>query len=172
MRARFVFFDGEELEAETDGIVLDRPVILAMPVDQTANNELVEVSVASLKMIRAPAAANFEANARAELAAGRLRKVVVHFRDGKTLRCYRSELFRREVYGTTHFLLHAKDSHVEQVSIPHTATKAIFLVRQFDGREPVPEAGPRNQPALAIVGDDEGGPVKETTASPAEMFAD
>jgi hypothetical protein len=56
---------------------------MATPLDPDSNNQLVEVPVAALKMVTVPAPPALEASAREEMAAGRLRKVVVRFRDGE-----------------------------------------------------------------------------------------
>lgn len=128
------FFDDETLEGEVRKLDFDEPDFL-IEVDDLGgleNNETAWVPLSAVKWVELPA----EETAPSVVPP---RKVAIRFLDGEVLRGHQAGQLARHRYG---LLLHLQpaeangDPHpARRLGIPFSAIKALFYVREFDGRQ-------------------------------------
>ncbi|GAC1654655.1 MAG: hypothetical protein NVS9B1_06180 [Candidatus Dormibacteraceae bacterium] len=124
------FFDDETLDGEARDLDLDEPDFLLEIDDPSGleNSETAWIPLSAVKMVELP------------LEEGDLephgRKVAIRFLDGEVLRGHSAGEIKRHRYG---LLLHL---HPEvpgpaprKLAVPFSAIKALFYIREFDGRE-------------------------------------
>ncbi len=128
------FFDDEIMEGTARELNFDEPDFL-VDVDDAGgidNNEMAWVPLSAVKWVELPLGEIHEPETPT-------RKVAIRFLDGEVLRGHVDGLLQRHRYG---LVLHlhpeapAGDSAVRKLGIPVSAIKALFYVREFDGREP------------------------------------
>lgn len=140
-RVNVRFFDDETLEGEVRELDFDQPDFV-LEVDDTSgleNNELAWVPLSAVKWVALPGP---EPNGTEH----QLRKVAIRFLDGEVLRGHMDGKVERHRYGIV-INLHPEEGsstgrtngngsgHTSRrLAIPFNAIKAVFYVRQFDGR--------------------------------------
>jgi hypothetical protein len=138
-RVNVRFFDDETLEGEVRELDFDQPDFL-LEVDDTnglENNERAWVPLSAVKWVAMPIASTNGSVLQ-------LRKVAVRFVDGEVMRGHMDGRVERHRYALV-LTLHPEESSeagkateevesVRRLAIPFNAIKAIFYVRQFDGR--------------------------------------
>jgi hypothetical protein len=140
-RVNVRFFDDELLEGEVRELDFDQPDFL-LEVDDTnglENNERAWVPLSAVKWVAMPTAA---ANGSGSVL--QLRKVAVRFIDGEVMRGHMDGHVERHRYALV-LTLHPEEpaspadaaeeiEPARRLAIPFNAIKAIFYVRNFDGR--------------------------------------
>ncbi|MDP9325266.1 MAG: hypothetical protein M3O87_01850 [Candidatus Dormibacteraeota bacterium] len=124
------FMDGEILEGESEAVNLEK-MGFPMSIPQ-GNSQIAWVSLASIKYVLFPDSihAHGEVDPREQVDI----KVVLHFGDGEVMRTYKDDAFQQEGEG---FNLRIWDPHLGgllRVIVSLHALKAIFFVREWDGR--------------------------------------
>ncbi|TAM60373.1 MAG: hypothetical protein EPN50_07585 [Chloroflexota bacterium] len=138
VRVSVRFFDDETVEGEARQLDFDQPDFL-IDIDDLGgleNNEMAWVPLSAVKWVQLPAAA--------EVAEGATRKVAIRFLDGEVLRGHLDGQLARHRYGlilNLHPEVADEEAEVRRLGIPFSAIKAVFYVREFDGREPDQAAG-------------------------------
>ena len=125
------FFDDEIMEGEARELDFDEPDFL-VDVDDAAgieNNEMAWIPLNAVKWVELPA--------EATSGGGNHRRVAIRFFDGEVVRGHATDDVRRHRQG---FVLNVypendPDGLPRRLGIPFTAIKAVFYVRQFDGRQ-------------------------------------
>ncbi|HXA41827.1 MAG TPA: hypothetical protein VNV65_02825 [Candidatus Solibacter sp.] len=125
---RLTFLDGEVLAAETELIDFSQPVVRARAADDS-NNEELTIPLSSLKYIVMSGPED-----EIEVGGGDLGKVVIHFTDGEALRAYAARDTLGGLYGVIYSLIEPQRKQQRRIGVPYTAVKAIFKVRQREGR--------------------------------------
>jgi uncharacterized protein DUF6982 len=135
------FFDDETLEGEARDLDLDEPDFLLEIHDPSGfeNSEMAWVPLSAVKNIELPIVSEeLEPHGR---------KVAIRFLDGEVLRGFAGGEVKRHRYALAlHF--HPENGAVRRLAVPFTAIKALFYVRDFDGR-PAEEKGLPSEAYLA-----------------------
>jgi len=124
------FFDDETLVGEAAELNLDEPDFILEIHDPSGleNSEVAWIPLSAVKVVEYPADGGHEAHSK---------KVAIRFLDGEVLRGHVGGEIRRHRYGITLYL-HPENSSdgtgVQRIAIPFSAIKALFYVREFDGR--------------------------------------
>lgn len=139
------FFDDEVMEGAASQLDFDEPDFL-VDVDDAAgieNNERAWVPLSAVKWVEMPVGELPEPGVPK-------RKVAIRFLDGEVLRGHVDGQLERHRYGLV-LRLHPEaggdEPGVRRLGIPFSAIKALFYVREFDGR-PV-DGGPASEAYLA-----------------------
>lgn len=138
------FFDDEKLEGVPQDLDFDEPDFL-ISVDDLGgleNNEMAWVPLSSVKWVELPIAGEVQPETPT-------RKVAIRFLDGEVLRGHVDGQLSRHRYGIV-LHLHPEETHngsngkgkVRRLGIPFTAVKALFYLREFDGRQPEEHGAP------------------------------
>ncbi len=133
-RIKVRFFDDETMEGTARDLDFDEPDFLVDVDDPSglSNNEMAWVPMSAVKWIELPAGESREPETPT-------RKVAIRFLDGEVLRGHIDGALQRRRYG---IVLHlhpeegAPEGKVRVLGIPFSAIKALFYVREFDGRGP------------------------------------
>ncbi len=125
---RLTFLDGEVLAAETELIDFSQPVLRARTID-ASNNEELTIPLSSLKYIVMSGPED-----EIEVGGGDLGKVVIHFSDGEALRAYAARDTLGGPHGVIYNLIEPARKAQRRIGVPYTAVKAIFKVKQWEGR--------------------------------------
>ena len=124
------FFDDETLEGEAAELDLDEPDFLLQIHDPSGleNSEVAWIPLSAVKVVEYPADGGHEPHSK---------KVAIRFLDGEVLRGHLGGEVRRHRFGISLYL-HPEDpvhgTVVQQIAVPFSAIKALFYVREFDGR--------------------------------------
>jgi len=133
---RLTFLDGEVLAAETELIDFSEPVVRARAIDDS-NNEELTIPLSSVKYIVMSGPQD-----EIEVGGGDLGKVVIHFTDKEVLRAYAGRDTLGGLYGVIYSLIEPQRKRQRRIGVPYTAVKAIFKVKQWEGRgKSKPRAG-------------------------------
>ena len=127
---RVRFFDDETLEGTAPNMSFDEPDFLLQVDDPSGldNNEMAWVPLSAIKWVDLP---------DAPAAAPGRRKVAIRFLDGEVLRGFVEGELERHRYGlVTSLAPETGDAPSRRLGVPFSAIKAIFYVREFDGRPP------------------------------------
>lgn len=136
------FFDDENLEGHARELDFDEPDFLLEVHDPSGldNNEMAWVPLTAVKWIELPPSAAHQPETPA-------RKVAIRFLDGEVLRGHVDGALERHRYG---IILHLHAENLEKagsgngarrLGIPFSAVKALFYLREFDGRQPEDQGG-------------------------------
>ena len=132
-RVRVRFFDDETMDGHARDLDFDEPDFL-VDVDDLGgleNNEMAWVPMSAVKWVELPASE--------ELGESPARKIAIRFLDGEVLRGHVDGQLKRHRYGvvvTLHPEKPGESTTARRLGIPFTAVKALFYVREFDGRHP------------------------------------
>lgn len=146
-RVNVRFFDDETLEGEVGELDFDQPDFV-LDVDDTSgleNNEKAWVPLSAVKWVAlAPRGPNGSD--------GQPRKVAIRFIDGEVMRAHMEGDVERHRYGIVVNLrpespvatpgAAGHDPAHSRLAIPFSAIKALFYVRNFDGREEEDQGAP------------------------------
>lgn len=133
------FFDDETLEGEAQDLDFNEPDFL-IEVDDSAgieNNEMAWVPLTAVKWVELPLAASAQPETPT-------RKVAIRFLDGEVLRGHVDGALERHRYGIV-LHLHPEEAGKggpRRLGIPFSAIKALFYLREFDGRHPDDHGAP------------------------------
>jgi hypothetical protein len=125
---RLTFLDGEVLAAETQLIDFSQPVLRAIAIN-ASNNEELTIPLSSVKYIVMSGPED-----EIEVGGDDLGKVVIHFSDGEALRAYAARETLGGLYGVIYNLIEPQRKEQRRIGVPYTAVKAIFKVKQWEGR--------------------------------------
>ncbi|HEX6548115.1 MAG TPA: hypothetical protein VF134_05175 [Candidatus Dormibacteraeota bacterium] len=128
------FFDDETMEGMARDLDFDEPDFLLECDDLGGieNNEMAWVPLSAVKWIELPVSEPLEPETPT-------RRVAIRFLDGEVLRGHIDGQLRRHRYGVVlhlHPELPGNGNGVRKLGIPFSAVKALFYVRDFDGRHP------------------------------------
>jgi hypothetical protein len=140
---RVRFFDDETLEGEAADLNLDEPDFLLHIHDPSGleNSEIAWIPLSAVKKIELP-------TEEAGSSEPRGRKVAIRFLDGEVLRGYQGGEIKRHRYGLALQFLPEDGVPPKRLVVPFSAIKALFYVREFDGR-PAEEKGLPSEAYLA-----------------------
>lgn len=128
------FFDDENLRGLARALDFDEPDFLVEVDDPSGldNNEMAWVPLTAVKWVELPPSETHQPETPA-------RKVAIRFLDGEVLRGHVDGALERHRYGII-LHLHAENleagSQARRLGIPFSAVKALFYLREFDGRQP------------------------------------
>ena len=135
------FFDDETLDGEAQELDFNEPDFL-LEVDDSAgidNNEMAWIPLSAVKWVSLPLAEAHQPETPT-------RKVAIRFLDGEVLRGHVDGALERHRYG---ILLHLHPEEpgqngtgLRRLGIPFSAVKALFYLREFDGRHPEDKGAP------------------------------
>jgi hypothetical protein len=126
---RLTFLDGEVVPVDTELIDFGQPVIKAFSIQKGSNNEELTVPLSSVKyIVMEPGEGEGDADA------GELGKVVIHFTDHEVLRVYAGRDTLGGPYGVIYTLIEPGRRSRRRIGVPFTAVKAIFKVKDWEGR--------------------------------------
>jgi len=128
------FFDDETLVGEAAELDLDEPDFILEIHDPSGleNSEVAWIPLSAVKVVEYPADGGHEAHSK---------KVAIRFLDGEVLRGHLGGEVRRHRFGISLYLHPEKSAAngggggVQRIAVPFSAIKALFYVREFDGRE-------------------------------------
>jgi len=126
------FTDGEAMEGSSAALTLSKMGFPVVP--DSGNNELVWVSLSSIKyvvILSGHLETSIDGDPRAELD---LPKVVVRFHDGDTIRTYRDDGWGQDGEGFNIRIWEPSLQAVVPVLVSPHAIKGIFFVREWDSR--------------------------------------
>jgi hypothetical protein len=128
------FFDDETLEGKAQDLDFDEPdfIVEVDDVSGIENNEMAWVPLSAVKWVELP----LGDDGVPETAT---RKVAIRFLDGEVLRGHIDGALERHRYGII-MHLHPEEkkngARMRKLGIPFSAVKALFYLREFDGRHP------------------------------------
>src|SRR5579859_4183206 len=136
------FLDDESLEGTARNLSFDEPdFLLDVGATGTDNNEAAWIPLTAVKMVEYPGEAP-------DLGTG-TRKVAIRFLDGEVLRGYLGSALDRHRHGMVlAFDPEDPGQPSRRLGIPFSSIKALFYLREFDGR-PVEEKGMPSEAYLA-----------------------
>jgi hypothetical protein len=125
---RVRFFDDETLEGRAQDLDLDEPDFILEIDDPSGmeNSEVAWIPLSAVKMVELPIEKELEARGR---------KVAIRFLDGEVLRGHAAGEIKRHRYGLALHLHPETTGAPRRLAVPFSAIKALFYVREFDGRE-------------------------------------
>jgi hypothetical protein len=124
------FFDDETLVGEAAELDFDEPDFILEIHDPSGleNSKVAWIPLSAVKVVEYPADGGHEAHSK---------KVAIRFLDGEVLRGHVGGEVRRHRFGISLYL-HPENSSdgagVQRIAVPFSAIKALFYVREFDGR--------------------------------------
>ena len=122
------FFDDETLEGNAQDLDLDEPDFI-LEIDDPGgleNSEIAWIPLSAVKMVELPLVdQDVEAPGR---------KVAIRFLDGEVLRGHTAGEIKRHRYGLSFNLRPEVSGPPRRLAVPFSAIKALFYVREFDGR--------------------------------------
>ncbi len=142
MKVTVRFFDDERLDGQTPKVDFDEPDFL-LTVDgppELENNETAWVPLSAVKWVELPLAGTAPPKSPT-------RRVAIRFLDGEVLRGDVDGASRHR-YGVVLLLHPERQGPDRRLGIPFSAIKALFYVREFDGR-PAEERGTDSDAYLA-----------------------
>lgn len=125
---RVRFFDDETLEGTAQDLDLDEPDFILEIHDPSGleNSEVAWIPLSAVKMVELPIDKEMD---------GKGRKVAIRFLDGEVLRGHAAGEIKRHRYGLALYLQPETTGAPRRLAVPFSAIKALFYVREFDGRE-------------------------------------
>jgi len=125
---RVRFFDDETLEGTAQDLDLDEPDFILEIHDPSGleNSEVAWIPLSAVKMVELPIDKETD---------GKGRKVAIRFLDGEVLRGHAAGEIKRHRYGLALHLHPETTGAPRRLAVPFSAIKALFYVREFDGRE-------------------------------------
>ncbi len=126
---------------DSELIDFGQPVIKARSMQPGSNNEELTVPLSSVKYIVMAAP-----DGEPEADVVELGKVVIHFSDHEVLRAYTGRETLGGTYGVIYDLIEPGRHMHRRIGVPYSAVKAIFKVKDWDGRG---KASPRRAKAKA-----------------------
>jgi hypothetical protein len=125
---RVRFFDDETLEGTAQDLDLDEPDFILEIHDPSGleNSEVAWIPLSAVKMVELPIDKEMD---------GKGRKVAIRFLDGEVLRGHAAGEIKRHRYGLALHLHPETTGAPRRLAVPFSAIKALFYVREFDGRE-------------------------------------
>ena len=131
MKVSVRFFDDETIEGIAHELTFDEPdfQLEVQGAEGLENNEMAWIPLNAVKWVELPP--------EATSGGGNHRRVAIRFFDGEVVRGHATDDVRRHRQG---FVLNVypendPDGLPRRLGIPFTAIKAVFYVRQFDGRQ-------------------------------------
>jgi Family of unknown function (DUF6982) len=126
------FFDDEIMEGAARDLDFDEPDFIVDVEDLAGleNNEMAWVPLSAVKWVEMPIGEVPEPETPT-------RKVAIRFLDGEVLRGHIDGALQRHRYGVVLHLHPENEAEkvVRKLGIPFSAVKALFYVREFDGRQ-------------------------------------
>ncbi len=135
------FFDDETLEGEAQGFDLDEPDFILQIDDPSGfeNSEVAWIPLSAVKLLELPTGddkkdghTDGKEDGKHEVKKGR--KFAIRFLDGEVLRGHAAGEIKRHRYGLALHLHPELDGPNRHLAVPFSAIKALFYVREFDGR--------------------------------------
>jgi hypothetical protein len=125
---RVRFFDDETLEGTAQDLDLNEPDFILEIDDPSGleNSEVAWIPLSAVKMIELPIDKKLEAKGR---------KVAIRFLDGEVLRAHLAGEIKRHRYGLAMHLHPETAGAPRRLAVPFSAIKALFYIREFDGRD-------------------------------------
>jgi hypothetical protein len=124
------FFDDETLEGRPQDIDFDEADFLLHVEDPSGldNNELAWIPLSAVKWVEFPQSGDGASESPT-------RKVAIRFLDGEVLRGHIDGGLQRHRYGIV-LNFHPEDTNspMRRLGVPFSAVKALFYLREFDGR--------------------------------------
>ena len=131
MRVSVRFFDDETMEGTAHDLDFEQPdfQLEVEGAEGLENNEMAWIPLNAVKWVEFPSEPPAER--------GPTRKVAIRFFDGEVVRGHAGADVSRHRHGFS-LLLYPEEGPAEprRLGIPYSAIKAVFYVRQFDGRAP------------------------------------
>ena len=134
MKIHVRFFDDETLEGKAQDLDFDEPdfIVEVDEVPGVENNEMAWVPLSAVKWVELPLA-------EGGVPETPTRKVAIRFLDGEVVRGHIDGALERHRYGII-MHLHPEEKNnghrMRRLGIPFSAVKALFYLREFDGRSP------------------------------------
>ena len=140
------FFDDETLEGEAQGLDLDEPDFILQIDDPSGfeNSEVAWIPLSAVKMLEMPREEGEPQEEKQEHKTGaknedkqgheKGRKFAIRFLDGEVLRGHAAGEIKRHRYGLALHLQPELEGPTRHLAVPFSAIKALFYVREFDGR--------------------------------------
>ena len=125
---RVRFFDDETLEGTAQDLDLDEPDFILEIDDPSGleNSEVAWIPLSAVKMIELdPIQREIEPKGR---------KVAIRFLDGEVFRGHTAGEIKRHRYGLALHLHPEDEGPPRRLAVPFSAIKALFYIREFDGR--------------------------------------
>ena len=128
------FFDDETLEGSAQDLDLDEPDFLLEIDDPSGleNSEMAWIPLSAVKMVELPL------DGEKVDAEPHGRKVAIRFLDGEVLRGHSAGEIKRHRFGLALYLYPetsgGPNGAPKRLAVPFSAIKALFYVREFDGR--------------------------------------
>lgn len=122
------FFDDETLEGTAQDLDLDEPDFILEIDDPSGleNSEIAWIPLSAVKMVEMPIVdREVEPHGR---------KVAIRFLDGEVLRGHTAGEIKRHRYGLGLHLHPETDGPPRRLAVPFSSIKALFYIREFDGR--------------------------------------
>jgi uncharacterized protein DUF6982 len=140
------FFDDEVMTGNARELDFDEPdfIVDVEDLGSVENNEMAWVPLSAVKWVEMPLGEIHEPETPT-------RKVAIRFLDGEVLRGHVDGQLSRHRYGLVlhlHPEINGSEESVRKLGIPFSAIKALFYVREFDGRH-VDERGLASDAYLA-----------------------
>ena len=126
---RVRFFDDETLEGTAQDLDLNEPDFILEIDDPSGmeNSEIAWIPLSAVKMVELPIVdKDLEPKGR---------KVAIRFLDGEVLRGHAAGEIKRHRYGIALHLHPETTGAPRRLAVPFSAIKALFYVREFDGRD-------------------------------------
>ena len=125
---RVRFFDDEMLEGNAQDLDLDEPDFILEIDDPSGleNSEVAWIPLSAVKMVELLMDKELEAKGR---------KVAIRFLDGEVLRGHAAGEIKRHRYGLALHLHPETTGAPRRLAVPFSAIKALFYIREFDGRD-------------------------------------
>ena len=125
---RVRFFDDETLEGTAQDLDLDEPDFILEIHDPSGleNSEVAWIPLSAVKMVELPIDKETD---------GKGRKVAIRFLDGEVLRGHAAGEIKRHRYGLALHLHPETTGAPRRLAVPFSAIKALFYVREVDGRD-------------------------------------
>ena len=122
------FFDDETLEGAAQALDLDEPDFLLEIDDPSGmeNSEMAWIPLSAVKMVELPI--------EGKVTEPHGRKVAIRFLDGEVLRGHSAGEIKRHRFGLALYLYPETSGPPKRLAVPFSAIKALFYVREFDGR--------------------------------------
>jgi hypothetical protein len=125
---RVRFFDDETLEGTAQDLDLDEPDFILEIDDPSGleNSEIAWIPLSAVKLVEMPLLG--------QVVEPHGRKVAIRFLDGEVIKGHTAGEIKRHRYGLAFHLHPEPEGPPRRLAVPFSAIKALFYIREFDGR--------------------------------------
>ena len=136
MQVSVRFFDDETMDGTAQQLSFDEPDFLLEVSNASGleNNETAWIPMTAVKWV--------EFGQSQGNGSSQGRKVAIRFLDGEVLRGFVTSGMQRHRYGVVLHFRAEEGGAVRELGIPFSAVKALFYIREFDGRAPEDQHDP------------------------------